>query len=412
MPSPLYVPIGERVSLGIGKETTFGTPVAPTIFHPVMDFSPATKNVAVPRTSARGQISQVYPATGSYEGKISLDVECCPDTLPQLLAYSLGNQTAPTHNIINTTTTATANMGATSIVVTDGTLIAPGMTITPGAATAVQVTSVADVAGVYTVNLASGLSATVASGASVTLTSTTAYASTLKLGTPLPTFTCQNKRDQIDAIAYSGCKVDSFALSLDPKKGLGAKFTLVNQTESIVGSPATPSYSALYPFQFETAGGSTWFNGNAIGVAGQAAVLNWQIQGSNSIKTDYFSAANGRFAMSFPEQMRKITGKLTLGFENDTAQQAFWGGSSAPGSVIPGVAVNLFMVSTDIADATLGVPYALNLFMGKCFIEAADVSQKPGSILTQVVSFQASQTAAGNSDDLVVKFINTAATAY
>jgi hypothetical protein len=408
MPAPLNVPIGERVSLGIGKETVFGTAVAPTVFHPVMDFSPTSKNVAIPRTSSRGQLSQVYPATGTYEGKISLSVESCPDTLPQLLAYSLGSQSAPTHSVVNTTTTANTLINATTVPVASAVNIVPGMVITVGACTPI---AVASVSGLTVTVVGPGLSAATTLGATVTCTSATAYASRLKLGTPLATFTCQNNR-VTDALAYSGCKVDTFSLTLDPKKGLDNKFTLVNQTEAIVGSPASPTFSALYPFLFQTVGGMTAFNGTAIGIAGSAAVLGWDIQGANTIKTDYYSAANGRFAMSFPEQMRKISGKLTLGFENDVAQQAFWGGSSSPGTVVPSASIVLSCVSTDIADATLAIPYMITFTLGKCFIESADVAQKPGSILQQVVTFQAAQTAAGNNDDLVVDYVNTAATIY
>ena len=407
MASPLYVPIGERASLGIGKETTFGTPVTPTLFFPLEDFSPTPKNTAIPRTGARGQLSQVYPATGTYVGKLSLQVEPDPDTLPMLLAYALGTQTTPSLEVVNTTVTTLAVTAATTVDVADATNIVPGESITIGTNSPIVVSSVSGT----TVNLASGLTSQVSIGGAVTLTSTTAYTSTAKLGTPLPTFTCQNNR-VTDTVAYSGCKVDTFDLTLDPKKGLTAKFTLLNQTESKVGSPATPVYSALYPFLFETAGGSTTFNGSAIGVAGTAAVLGWQIQGANTLDANYFSAANGRFPMSFPEQMRKFTGKATLGFENDVAQQAFWGGSSGPGTVIAATALNFFMVSTDLADATAGIPYSLNLKMSKVFIEAADVAQKPGAILQQAVTFQMSQSSAGADDDLVATWVNTASAVY
>lgn len=411
MPNPLYVPIGERVSLGIGKETTFGTAVAPTIFHPVMDFSPATKNVAIPRTSARGNLSQVYPATGSYEGKITLEVESCPDTLPQLLAYALGGQSTPTQSIVATTLNGATIVGATTFVLTSTTNVVPGMKLVFDTSTNLETLIVATVSNL-TVTTTAGATFAHASGVTVVCTSTVAYTSHLKLGTPLPTFTCQNKRDSIDTVAYAGCKVDTFALSLDPKKGLTSKFTLLNQTESNVGSPASPTYSALYPYLFETAGGTTVFNGTAIGLAGQAGVLGWQIQGANSLKADYFSAGNGRFVMNFPEQLRKITGKLTLGFENDTAQHAFWGGTAAPGTVVPGIAIKLVLVSTDIADATNAVPYQITFTLGNCFIESAEVAQKPGSILQQVVTFQAAQTAAGNYDDLTVDYVNTASAVY
>lgn len=407
MAQPLPVPIGERVVVGIGKETTFGSAVTPTKFPAAMDVSPTPKNTAIQRTSARGQNSQVYPATGAYTGKLSFEPECCPDVLPQLLAYAMGSQTTPSLDVVATTLALAAVTAATSIVVASAQNIAPGELLTIGTNSPIAVTSVSGT----TVNLASGLTAQAASNAPVTCTSTTAYTSTLKLGTPLPTFTMQNNR-VTDAIAYVGCKVDTLAMALDPKKGMTAKFTIVNQSEAKIGSPATPVYSALFPFLFETLGGSTEFNGTAIGIAGQAAVLGWDITLANSIKVDYLSAANGREPMDFPEQMKKVSGKLTLGFENDVAQDAFWGGNTGPAASIPSASINLFMVSTDLADATQGIPYMLTLTMNKCFIESADVAQKPGSILQQVVTFECSQSVAGASDDLVAVFVNTDSAAY
>ncbi len=407
MPAPLYVPIGERVSLGVGKETTFGSPVTPTIFLPVMDFNPTPKNTAVPRTSARGQNSQVEPATGSYVGKISMQPECCPDVLPPMLAWAMGSQSTPTTSVVNTTVTASAAIGATSITVASAVNISAGVLLTCGTNPAIAVASVAGLV----VTLQSALTVALTIGAAVVCTSTTAYSSTIKLGSPLPTLTLQNDR-VTDAIAYAGCKIDTFKLMLDSKKGLTGTFTLLNQNESKVTSPATPAFSALFPFQFETIGGSTTFNGTAIGQSGAASVLSWEIDGTNTIDATYYSAAQGRFPQNFPEQMKKITGKATLGFENDVAQQAFWGGSTGPASHVPSIALNLFLVSTDLADATNGVPYSLNLYMAKCFIESADVAQKPGSILQQVVTFECAQSAAGNSDDLVATFVNTNATVY
>ena len=95
MAAPINPPVGQITSLGIGKETTPGVAVVPTVFHAHMGWKAGDSNVMVRRTGARKRLGQTYPATGVYMTKGSLEVECDPDTLPQLMAFALGGQATP-----------------------------------------------------------------------------------------------------------------------------------------------------------------------------------------------------------------------------------------------------------------------------------------------------------------------------
>src|ERR1022692_3765300 len=101
---PLTVPSGQQGSIGISKETTFASPaLPPTVFHAFEEWAPASKNIGVVRTGARKRRGQTLMATGGYEVSGLLTVESDPDTLPQLITYSLGGTpSTPTTTVINT----------------------------------------------------------------------------------------------------------------------------------------------------------------------------------------------------------------------------------------------------------------------------------------------------------------------
>src|ERR1700677_3804774 len=96
----IYSPQGELETLGIGKETTFGTFATPTMWHCFNTNQPSITTAAVKR-APRASLADPYPATGGREVSSSLDVETDADTFPQILAYALGKQAAPTTSIVS-----------------------------------------------------------------------------------------------------------------------------------------------------------------------------------------------------------------------------------------------------------------------------------------------------------------------
>ena len=101
------IPVGELTSLGAGKETTPGTAAVPTVFHENEAFTPNSKNTFMWRTGSRKSPGQRKPSTGGFDVSISLRPGATPDTLGQLLAFSMGTQSTPA--LKNTSTTAYAS---------------------------------------------------------------------------------------------------------------------------------------------------------------------------------------------------------------------------------------------------------------------------------------------------------------
>ena len=435
MPLPfaaaLLVPGGQNTALGVGKETTPGVAVAPTIYHAHTGFYAGEKNVAVPRPGARRHLTETYPATGPYMVSISLGVETDPDAFMQLVAFAMGEQTAPTEEIINTSLYAVAAMGATSIVVDDLRPFYPGVVFTVTGNTPSTCQNIEPGVGGApapggTVLLAAGLSAGAAMGAAVTGTSGTAYQSTLKHGTPLPSFSLVIQRASTafgasfnDYVLYYGCKVQNMTLSMDPKAGLTAKFTILaigalNQGDAAWPGGFSPSFSTLYPFQFTNSNSFSIFNGVWIGYSGQVAVASWEIAVANNLLPEYFSFGEGREVLTFPEQQRKITMKSTLGFESNAAYLDFWGGSGVtrPANVIPGTSFEFCARSSDLADPTDGFYYSVDFLLDNCFLETANPDIKPTGTIMLPVSAVTGESSNGANDNLFVTFVNTASAVY
>ena len=108
MPAPLVSPYGELASLGVSKETIFGTFVAPTIFHAIEDFTPSPSNQLIQRQGARKRRGRSLPIVDGYVGKASFTPECDPDVVGQLIAYAMGAQTTPAHTVKGSSTSSTA----------------------------------------------------------------------------------------------------------------------------------------------------------------------------------------------------------------------------------------------------------------------------------------------------------------
>ncbi len=89
------IPTGQITSLGVGKETTFGTKVTPTLFHESEAFTPNSKNTFMWRTGSRKSSGQRKPSTGGFDVPISFRPGTTPDTLGQLLAFTMGTQATP-----------------------------------------------------------------------------------------------------------------------------------------------------------------------------------------------------------------------------------------------------------------------------------------------------------------------------
>ena len=415
----LTAPLGNLETLGIGKETNYGVFATPTLWHAHTDFAPKPKNELIPLTGARKHYGQTRPRTAGFTGDASLDVEQDADTIPQLLAYALGAQTAPTlFQYVSTTLTGATTIGATTFAVADVTNIFPGQTITFDTAGNIEpllvsaVVAVAGNTGPGTLTTAAAAKAH-ASGVTVTASSTVAYGSNFTMGN-LPSFSIELNR-VTDAVRYLGCVVDSMAFSIAAKAGLSTKYTLVYQSEFVTtpAATATPTFSTKGPYIFENPYNIASFNGSVIGQPGQVTVLSANINLANNLMKGYRSFGGGRIIQSFPQLQRKVTGSVTLGFETNAAYLAFLGSTTGPALVtVPGITLSFKCVASDFADPTAQVYYAITFKLGAVTLSMHEVNNKSNSVLEQTFQFESAESGAGNNDDLSVSVTTTSPTIY
>ncbi|TAM92242.1 hypothetical protein EPN42_01425 [bacterium] len=417
----LLAPVGEFTSLGIGKETTPGQAAVPTLFHTYTQFNPTPKNTAVARTGARKRLGQSYPGTGSFIDGATLDVEPTLDTLGQLLAFALGNQAAPSQTLVNTTVKTATTAGSNTVIAVSGGTgmvnIFVGCKLLVDTSTNMETVTVLSVTGTSftaTTTKAHAQGVTI-----VNPTGGTAYSSLLKMGTPLPSFTVehavynQGAAGSTFARDYVGCKVETLSLAMNNKGGLAPKFTLAAMSELIQASPATPSFSTLGIPTFENPQALAIYKAAVIGQSGEVSVLNWDITLANNLNKDYFSYGAGRIVGSFPEQQRKVSAKMTLGFESNAQYQDFIGqANGGPAATIPGVSLQLVVAGADMADPTNGFPYALWITLPNLFIPQLQTPGKSTGVLEQTIEFDAAESAPGAGDDITIQLLNTATTAY
>ena len=421
MAGPLTVPVGELGSLGVIKETTFGVfPGAPSIFHGTMSWAPKPQNAPVTRSPVRKRYGQSKPATGAFHLAGSLDVESTPDTLGQLLAFALGNQSTPTLNILATTLSSSTLTNAQAFPV--GTNfpqnVVPGETITIDTTTNQETLVVATPAlsvsaGVWSILTTTGATKAHSSGVAVAITSTTAYASTMKLGA-LPSFSIEENR-VTDAIDYLGCMVESLTIDVKPKTGLSCKFAIVAKTLVTNPSPTSPTFSTKEILTFENPNNAQYFNSAPIGAGGQVSTLGLAVTLNNNLNKDYFSGAAGRTVQNFPQLQRSGKATITLGFETNAAYQAFLGTSgttAAPASAtVPNIPFQWTMCGSDNADSTLGVPYMFGIYLPSMFPTGDTTELKTGEII-QTFEAELNESGSGNNDDLTIYYVGTASAIF
>jgi hypothetical protein len=89
--------VGQKTWLAIGKETTFGTAVVPGTTHAMLSNAPSMKYSYADRQGPRAIAGQTVSAPGPYVLSLAAKFEPDADFLGQILAYTMGAQTAPAH---------------------------------------------------------------------------------------------------------------------------------------------------------------------------------------------------------------------------------------------------------------------------------------------------------------------------
>ncbi len=396
-------PSGELTSLGIGKETTYGSPVVPSIFLISDDSQFFGANEFLERPGSRRRVGRTKPSTGGFTGKGTANFEFDPDNTGCVLQLALGNETValnannPTAVAVATTLTIATLVGFVDFTPASMTGITVGQSLTIDAETTVvkAITTTTFRAYAYSAHAAG---ATIVNAPLVQ-----AYDHTFTLGSPRGFFTSQINR-VIDAIACTGCKVSSMSVAVGEKAIISGKVNMEYQNEVYVASPATPVYSTLFPFKFQTTGNVVTIDG----FPSDASIQAWSFTVDTGLITDFPSFGTGRLRGQMPETMSKVSGTLDMAFETDTMYRKFWGKANASGPqglVLP-VNLNFGLGCDDYINT--GLPYGMQVIMSTAMLSSSDVPIKSADYLKMSIKFEAYEQINSAGDDIRIILTNAA----
>ena len=400
-------PAAKLGTFGMGKESTFGTAVTPTVFHIPSTWGADIENNLIDRPGATGSIGEREKLTGLVMGAGSLMAELDPDTAGSIFLAVLGAEAiganasnpgaAPTvSTTLSTAITVTGYQPATPAAMTNITVGQRLIVDTAGNQETVYVDAVS--------STQFWAKFTKAHASAVTITQATQIAAqdhTFTLASPSLSFTAQ-VNDVVAAKNAFGCQADSLSMKLQPKTVVEATMGFQYQSELTNGSPTAASFSTLRGLVFETPGNTVTLNGIAL----DSSIQGIDLQIQRNIQKDYPKMGNGRLRPQLPDMGVKVSGTLNLAYETQTALQMLWGNVGATGPQSKVVAAPLVLTIKGIDYVNTGVAYAIQIKIPMAKFAKAPIVRKVGDYLKQTVSFVASESATGAGDDISVVVTN------
>ena len=402
-------PNSELTSVGIGRESSYGSAATPSVFLISSNTNFGVTNELLDRTAPRKRVGRTKALAGLVVGKGALSVEADPDTLGALLNMSIGaeavaaNANNPGASAVNTTSTAATPIGFTGMPLASFTNVAVGQSLTvdtSGNQETVVVKAVNSTASTFYAYFtkAHGSGVTVVNAAVVL-----AYDHTFTLASPRGSFTTQINQ-VTDAKNCVGSKISQISFKANPKSILEAVVSASYQTEAKVGSPTTPVYSVLDAFRFETTGNVAQING----ANSDATVLGWGVDVKTGLVSDFPNFGNGRLMGVLPETLSVVSGNLDLAFETETLLQNFWGqpGATGPQSSLFPITLLFKFVSSDYINTA--VQYTLQFVLNNVLLKTDGIVIKSNDYLKQNATFECYESINGANDDVKCILTNTA----
>lgn len=233
--------------LGIGKETTPGTYIAPTAYIPFMkaDFEDTTGEIKDESYRANDTTLQGMYA-GIQDATWSIDVMGYPDLLGHFLRGVIGPDTVVAG--VSTTLSASTVAGATSI--TTAATIPTGSTIQiqDSGATNLEyaITGVATGSGPYTIPITTPATGLLFAHTSPTCTVVSTTKHTFKqAATAIPSYSL-TVYDTLTTIGYAGSKLAELQVKIDPKAAVSLSLKY-NSFPGASQSSMTASYTTYAP---------------------------------------------------------------------------------------------------------------------------------------------------------------------
>ena len=298
--------VGSNAYIGIGKETTWGTAVAPTTFLEFTDESIVKViNPIEPGALVGTRFKNGLYMTGSIDINGNFSIEVNPDNIGLLLGATLGAET-------------TTQVGTTTAYDHEFT---PADTLIP---------------------LSIEVGRDVASAAS-------------------------------KAFRYSGCEINTLALSCDINSILKAEFGILGKDET-EETAATPSYSTKLPYVYTM--GTVKIDSTAV-----AYVKSVTLNLNNNLYADRYVLNGGQNRTGTQPQSSDITGSLDMEWTTDAyvERTKYLAGTDA--------ALELIFTSTEEIES--GYPYTLTISIPHFKYKKADANVSGKDVIPFAADFEA-----------------------
>ncbi len=364
------------------------------------------------RTGARNQTGTERGLAGPYGVAGTFTIESDPDVIGTPLAWAMGTESVTLNATsgnpaagaaVNTALSAAVAFGSTTIAVTSATNVVAGMGLVIDAlGRAPEVATVASVSGT-TVTLTAALVYSHPSAAAVQ--ALTAYDHTLLLGIPRPTFSVQFQ-NQTSCQTYTGNKVSDWSVTMDPRALVAIRFSTAGASDG-VSAPGTPAYSPLSPYKVLDPGNMLSVNG----APAPAGVLTLALTVNNGLQPSEHAIGQGRLVTSHPEGQSRVTGTMTLQHTSLKFKELFWGnvGATGPQSEVIPCSLVLNMLSPSYINGV--VRYGMRIILPSVQFSTDTTPGRAGGVLTENVSFMASQSTPGANDDVSLVVSNASSLA-
>jgi len=203
-----------------------------------------------------------------------------------------------------------------------------------------------------------------------------------------------------------GCKLSQ--LDFTAKQGAYFQAKAMFSGKDVVpisGTLSSPVYSAARPFEWAHLAGTTQCQINGV----NANLNDFNISLKNTLKP-HFGSQGGRKATSIDETLFLASGSFSLNLVDNTIDNILWGGSTPTAGYIPTVALVVTLTHIQIAGGS--TPYSISFNMPAITLSDAAKTVKRGDVVTLTSKFVASESAAGNHNDISITVVNAAAAAY
>lgn len=242
--------LGRLQTLGIAKEATQNTYLAPTNYLPIT--SPKPEDVINPLRdeSIRGNDNVLQ---GIYGGSVHSTFDyTIPQLYPDVLGIHLRAIVGPDTCVagISTTLSASTSIGATSISTAASIPVGSTIMIDTGALVEYAVTGTPTGSGPYTIPLAStGTGSALAKAHASTVAVLSASTHTFQQdqrANPIPSYSL-TQYNKIESRGYPGCIMSDLDVKIDPKGAITADAKWMGLPSATQSNP-TAAYSAVQPF--------------------------------------------------------------------------------------------------------------------------------------------------------------------